>query len=246
MDASDGWSERDSAVFIDLGRYAVPGREDQFRTICSLIPPRATPWLALDLCCGEGLLCEELLKCHTAASVVGMDASPTMLARAAARLAAYGERFRVRQFDLAAHDWRDPETRAHAIVSSLAIHHLSDDGKRQLYRDLFAMLNPGGVLIIADLVQPADARAVALAADEWDQAVRERALMLDGNLAGFEAFEREQWNMYRYPDTDPIPYDTPSRLYDQLRWLEEAGFAGVDVYWMRAGHAIFGGVRPER
>lgn len=244
MDASDGWNERDSALFLDLGRYAVPDREDQIRIVGSLIPPRATPWLALDLCCGEGLLCEEVLQRHTAASVVGMDASPAMLARATTRLAAYGERFRVRQFDLAAHDWRDPAMRAHAIVSSLAIHHLSDDGKRRLYRDLFVMLDPGGVLVIADLVQPADARGVTLAADEWERAVRERALMIDGNLAGFEAFEREQWNMYRYLDTDPVPYDTPSRLYDQLRWLEEAGFAGVDVYWMRAGHVIFGGSRP--
>lgn len=246
MNNAEGWSERDSAVFLDLGRYAVPNREDQIRMIGSLIPPRATPWLALDLCCGEGLLCEEVLTRHAAASIVGMDASPTMLERAATRLAAYGERFRVRQFDLAARDWRDPETRAHAIVSSLAIHHLSDDGKRQLYHDLFAMLGAGGVLIIADLVQPADERGIALAAAEWDHAVRERALVLDGNLAGFEAFEREQWNMYRYPDSDPIPYDTPSRLYDQLRWLEEAGFAGVDVYWVRAGHALFGGSRPVR
>jgi hypothetical protein len=30
-------------------------------------------------------------------------------------------------------------------------------------------------------------------------------------------------------------------LLDQLKWLEGAGFVDVDVYWMRAGHAIFGG-----
>ena len=26
-------------------------------------------------------------------------------------------------------------------------------------------------------------------------------------------------------------------------WLAEAGLAGVDVFWMKAGHAVFGGVR---
>jgi hypothetical protein len=37
--------------------------------------------------------------------------------------------------------------------------------------------------------------------------------------------------------------DKPSRLSDQFRWLEEAGFAEVDVFWMQAGHAIYGGRR---
>lgn|SRR5690606_2213941 len=38
--------------------------------------------------------------------------------------------------------------------------------------------------------------------------------------------------------------DKPSRILDQLKWLEEAGFQRVDVYWMYAGHAIFGGEKP--
>jgi tRNA (cmo5U34)-methyltransferase len=45
--------------------------------------------------------------------------------------------------------------------------------------------------------------------------------------------------MYRYPDVDGI--DKPSHLLDQLKWLEQAGFAEVDVFWMQAGHALFGG-----
>ncbi len=36
-------------------------------------------------------------------------------------------------------------------------------------------------------------------------------------------------------------YDQPSRLSDQLRWLTDAGFTGAGCFWMRAGHAIFGG-----
>jgi hypothetical protein len=32
-----------------------------------------------------------------------------------------------------------------------------------------------------------------------------------------------------------------SRLFDQLVWLRDAGLMAVDAYWMKAGHAIFGG-----
>ena len=53
------------------------------------------------------------------------------------------------------------------------------------------------------------------------------------------AFHAAQWNYYRHPD----PVDQPSRLADQLAWLSEAGFALVDCFWLRAGHAIYGGYR---
>jgi tRNA (cmo5U34)-methyltransferase len=42
----------------------------------------------------------------------------------------------------------------------------------------------------------------------------------------------------------PDPEDRPSPLFAQLCWLREAGFEAVDVYWMFAGHAVFGASRP--
>jgi len=44
---------------------------------------------------------------------------------------------------------------------------------------------------------------------------------LDGNLEGFTTFERMHWNTYHYFDPEDI--DKPSRLLDQLKWLEQAG-----------------------
>ncbi|MEO1644022.1 MAG: hypothetical protein AAFR67_02465, partial [Chloroflexota bacterium] len=57
----------------------------------------------------------------------------------------------------------------------------------------------------------------------------------------FQLFVQEQWNYYRYPDD----FDTPSPLYHQLRWMDEAGFSTVDVFWMQAGHAVYGGYMSE-
>lgn len=37
-----------------------------------------------------------------------------------------------------------------------------------------------------------------------------------------------------------------SRLFDQLKWLEDAGFADVNVHWMLAGHAVFGARKARR
>ncbi len=98
------------------------------------------------------------------------------------------------------------------------------------------------MVVIADLVEPASAAGRAAAAEAWDDAVRHRALELDGALDAFERFREANWNDYSDPSPDPV--DKPSRLFSQLKWLEAAGLDDVDVHWMTAGHAIFSARKP--
>lgn len=236
------WSEQNSETFLDLGHYYVPDRELQIEIICSLVPGGEAPFDVLELGCGEGLLARALLERHPQCSVRGLDGSATMLKRARQALASFGERFNAEPFDLAARDWRAPAQKYRAIVSSLAIHHLNHQEKQVLYGDLYAMLATGGALVIADVIQTASPLGNELAANAWDEAVRQRALASDAGPAVFQRFKDEGWNMFRYLDE----VDKPSRLFDQLKWLEAAGFKAVDVYWMKAGHAIFGGQKTDQ
>ena len=235
-----GWDEQDSHDFIDLGRFFVPDREEQIAAVLDMIPDPGDG-LLVDLCCGEGLLSRALLERFPRARVLAMDLSPAMLEHARTALAAYGERFTTRQFDLADRSWRSFPEPVRAFVSSLAVHHLDGAGKRELFLDLAAALAPGGAVVIADLVKPATPASHQLAARAWDGAVRRRSLELAGHLGPYDKFRDERWNLYADPAPDPI--DQPSPLLDQLRWLEAAGLTGVDVYWLKAGHAVFGGVR---
>lgn len=232
------WDEDSSRRFIDYGRYFVPERELQMRIICDLIPQAAGPFHVLELCSGEGLLAGALLERFPDCIVHGFDGSPAMLQESARRLAQYGERFAPEQFDLHAREWRERSSwPLRAVVSSLAIHHLDAGEKQQLYADVYHLLAPGGALLIADLVQPASAAGTNVAAQTWDEAVRQRALELDGNEDAFAYFRRTEWNYYEFPDA----FDKPSPLFHHLKWLEQAGFRDVDAYWMKAGHAIYGG-----
>ncbi len=235
--STPSWSEPDSRLFIDYGRYFIPERELQIQIIGDLVPSLSEPFHILELCCGEGLLAQALLERFPASSVDGYDGSAEMLRQAQNRLAGYGHRARFKTFDLAAPNWRTTDRPWQAIVSSLAIHHLDDAQKQTLYRDLYPLLAPNGALIIADVIQPAHPLAMTLAAKLWNEQVSQRALALAGHPRAYDVFQQEQWNLYRYPD----PMDKPSRLADQLKWLEAAGWVKVDVYWLNAGHAIFGG-----
>lgn len=242
--AADGWSEADSATFIDYGRYYVPERELQIATICGLVPSAVGSGAThiVELCSGEGLLSRALLETHPEAAVHAYDGSPSMLEATRRCAGAMSDRLTTHAFDLAAGDWRHFDWPLQAVVSSLAVHHLDGPQKRLLYADMASALAPGGVLVIADLVAPAGALAVKLAADTWDEEVRRRALALDGDLKAFARFQDDNWNFFSDPAPDPI--DKPSALYDQLCWLAEAGLEEVDVYWMKAGHAVFGGRKP--
>jgi SAM-dependent methyltransferase len=226
-------------VFVEHAGLFVPERELQIETICQLIPDAPAGALAVELCCGEGLLAHALLLRHPNCRILALDGSPGMLARASERLAEFGSRVELREFDLVDTGWRHFAEPLHAVVSSLTIHHLDGEQKQGLFRDIAAALAPGGAFIIADLIQPRGRLGVKVAARQWDDTVRERSLRERGDLSGLAKFRELDWN--DFSSSEPSPIDKPSSLPDQLLWLEAAGLAEVDVYWMKAGHAIFGG-----
>jgi tRNA (cmo5U34)-methyltransferase len=244
LEAGDNrWDEGNSAVFVEYGRYFVPEREAQLEYFAQLIPELPGPFQVVEIGCGEGLLAAALLKAFPRSAVHGFDGSAAMRQRAREALAPFGERFQAHPFDLADRGWRRFPWPVHAVVSSLAVHHLDGAGKRELFADMASALVPGGVLLIADLVLPQTSRAARLAARAWDGAVRQRSLDLAGCLEPFERFQSMGWNHYAASEDDPV--DKPSPLLDQLHWLEDAGFEKVDVFWMKAGHALFGGSKPD-
>ena len=94
---------------------------------------------------------------------------------------------------------------------------------------------------MADLVEPVTVAGRKVAGDAWDVETRRRAFDTDGTLEGYERFVAEDWNYYRLPGPDPL--DKPSSVVELLDWLRAAGFDGVDLHWMKAGHVIMSGVR---
>jgi tRNA (cmo5U34)-methyltransferase len=238
-DNPNKWDEATSQRYIDYGRYFVPEREAQIRMVADLVSSIAGPGRVIELCCGEGLLAELLLDELPYWTYQGLDGSDLMLAKAGVRLSRFGTRCQLHRFDLAEHSWRDPGLQAQAVVSMMAIHHLDGDGKRMLFKDIYRMLSAGGVLVISDMIEPASDASCRVAADAWDAVVQKRSQELDGDLGGFDFFRDEGWNTFRFQDPGDI--DHPSPLFQQLEWLELAGFSQIDVHFLQAGHALFSG-----
>lgn len=234
------WTERDSAYFLDVGRFYVPQRERQAEIVAAMVPRLPHAGEVIDLCGGEGLLAEAILEAQPEATVLDLDGSAAMRAAAERRLARFGPRFGTAPCDLQSlaipggHSLR-------GIVSSLALHHVEHSAKPALYRKLHDALAGGGALVVADLVRPAGPEAWELAAIGWDAAVRAADAASGSGGAVWRRFEEHRWNWFRFPDE----VDHPALLADELDWLRAAGFSAVDVAWADCGHAIFGGTVPR-
>lgn len=180
----------------------------------------------LDLGAGTGLLSLLLGAAVPGVRVTLFDAAARMLAVAADGLAARGVPHRTVVGDLTE---PLPAGRYDAVVSALAIHHLDDGGKRDLYRRAAEALVPGGVFVNAEQV----AGPTPALDRRYDEVWTARIIELGSGDAEIAAAR------------DRMRHDRPASVADQCRWLTEAGLVDVDCFFKEWRFAVFGG-RRER
>jgi len=134
------WTKASHAESYLERKLQIPHRAEGEATLLSELPETARR--VLDLGCGDGHLLSLVLANRAQAQGVGLDFSPTMLARARATCGA-DSRFR-----FVLHNLDEPLPKLgqfDAVVSSFAIHHCSDARKRALYAEVWQLLVPGGI-----------------------------------------------------------------------------------------------------
>lgn len=203
-------------------------RREQLALLTRLIPfPADTPLHLLDVGAGYGAVAAAVLDAFPRAHAVLLDVSEAMIRLGGERMAPYAGRYRYVHGDFA--DGTLPagvEGPFHAVVSSLAIHHLPPEGKRSLYREIAARLLPGGCFLNLDLVAAPDPALAAL-------------------YERIEAQERAARGEPPRSDAGTAHRSELQPLDEHLAWLRSAGLGRVDCFWKRLGTALFGGYRPE-
>jgi tRNA (cmo5U34)-methyltransferase len=220
-----------AGTYDESRRRLVPCFDDFYGTAVEVAAPplrRAltsgrTPAL-LDLGAGTGLLSLLLTAAVPGTHPTLLDAAPAMLAVAEGELGRRGIPHRVVVADLVD---ALPDGPYDAVVSALAIHHLDDADKRDLYRRIRQVLVPGGVFVNAEQV----AGPTPDLDHRYDEVWLAQVVALGATEAEIAAARAR------------MAYDRPAPVADQCRWLVEAGFVGVDCFYKAWRFAVFGGRR---
>ena len=195
-------------------RDRIPRGEEPVRVLIDDVIADRTASRVLDLGTGAGHLILALRREIPNLEAVGIDLSPPLLEEARLQFAGQDD------VSFVEHDLGDPLPGDlgdfDLIVSAWAIHHLPDERKKTLFREIHDLLRPGGIFCNIDLVK--------LSTPE----LQERALAVYAV----------------YADDQPDPSDAPAPVHDQLVWMREAGLTNVECYWMWRAGAVLAGEKP--
>jgi tRNA (cmo5U34)-methyltransferase len=205
---------------------AVPGYADIFAAANELILfPTDELVDILDLGAGTGLFSDQVVRKYPLGRFVLWDVAEKMLDMARQRF-----RDRPEQFRYVVDDYRNLGNAGSfdLVISSLSIHHLEDDGKRELFRRIHDILRDRGVFINIDLIRGPTPLLEDFYCKNWFEKMR-RAGASEEEIRG--GIERR------------LAYDRDAFLDDQLLWLREAGFIHVDCVYRNFKTGLFLGVK---
>ena len=199
----------------------IPGCDDFYRWAVKLIPNNATE--IVELGAGSGLLTMLVRNRFPNARIHLLDFSQPMLDLAKKRLE--GDRnLEFHCVDYLSGEW---PRNACAVVSSLSIHHLDDEGKRTVFSRAHQALRPAGVFI--------NAEQVAGPTSELDE--RYKSWWLDEVRAAGATDQQVTDSLYRQKE------DRCSSVELQLAWMREAGFADADCWYKNGRFAVMAGTK---
>jgi tRNA (cmo5U34)-methyltransferase len=207
-DVNDWQSRAHAGAYLERADQ-VPHRGAGEATLLDEIP--AGVRRVLDLGSGDGRLLDLVLRARPKATGVALDFSPLMLEHLRSRFTGSPG------VEVVTHDLSDPLPALgtfDAVVSSFAIHHVEHRRKRQLYREIWKILDGGGVFCNLEHVASASAYGHGRFLDAMGTAPQEED-----------------------------PSNKLLDVHTQLEWLREIGFADADCYWKWRELALLAGFK---
>ncbi len=218
--------EEEATEFDELILKLIPHYKEMINALISSIPFKKKDSIkVMDLGCGTGTITKALKEEFPNAQIKCLDLAENMLEMAKIKLNDYKD---IKYVTGDFYHFNFSE-KYDVIVSSLALHHLvTDNDKKDFYEKIYEALNQSGVFLNADVVLGSNEHLNELYLEKWKEFMNKSIEMDEIEQKWIPAAEEE---------------DHPSKLVDQLNWLQNIGFKDVDVIWKHYGRAVYGGYK---
>lgn len=229
-------------TYIEEVRGGLPCGHEQIDVMLRVIEARGEGVSRFaDLGCGDGILASAILSRYPTALGTLLDFSGAMIKEAESKFRGHRGNLRFVVADLSDKGWShfmESEAPYDVVVSGYAIHHLTDERKRELYQEIFGLLVPGGLFINTEHVS---------SSTSWIGSISDN-LHVDSVHAfhvkkGSQKTREEIANEYVHRPDQQANILAPVGV--QCDWLRDCGFQDVDCYFKIFERAVFGGRRPK-
>jgi len=234
------WGSREFIErWASKGGWQAPIREAQTAMVLRMIPqPLDAPIRILDVGAGYGALAAAVLKERPNATAVCQDASEAMLQMGRQKNPRLNQRMSFIQGSLENSDWLKPiDGTFDAVISSRALHHFTENQRRrEIFKEIFNLVRPGGCFINADNVR-GNTKSLS------ERYRRAREDYLDGII---KESSNGKTNLAEVRAATPSSYHGPHNngyLEEELAWLREGGFVDVDCFWKFTTMVVYGGFK---
>jgi SAM-dependent methyltransferase len=227
-----------------------PFRDDQINSILDasavLDVPRPN---ILDLGCGPGILGSRILGLKPDAQYYGVDGDPLMLSAMQHLLPA--RNVHPVLVDIRTVSWElQYREQFDAAISLTALHWLSRDHLKQLYKAVYAVLKPGCRLVVGDPYLPTESsdKAKRKTVQDEKSVIEKGSTWNEFWTAFFDRYPiKELYTQYHVSLGYQEPFEGsddgyPATFYKES--LAEAGFEPVSIYWMSGLRIVYGGTKP--
>ena len=233
------WDRREKLFkYTDGVRQFFPLATEQLDTIARLIH-KFNPDIRsfLDLGCGDGFLGHFIYSLYPKSQGVFMDISTEMIKKAKLKDGDHHSEFIVQDFG--EDDWFTSISsmkKFNLVISGYSIHHIENQKKQRLYRDVYNLLNRNGLFL--------NLEHVSSPTEILEETFSE--FFLDG-MADYQKHIGEEKTCEEikeiYHDPAHKALNKLESVEEQCRWLRATGFSNVDCYMKIFELALFGGTK---
>jgi len=202
-----------SSEYTEMLERLVPRYREMLWMILDYVPKDLNPKRIVDLGCGTGNLSEGIVNQYPEADILAVDLSASILSEVKQRLKDYSnikylnEDFNTLEFETDSID---------LIVSSIALHHLTDPQKEKLLTKIYSWLSPKGVLIFGDQFAGSTKARYQQHMENWK-------LSSEGKNV-----PKSEWKLWMNHQDN---HDFHTSVENYFNWCRRIGFKNSDVVW---------------